>query len=598
MRSQDDAIEAILGPDVPADPHPHGERPRVVLFGDYNSGKTSLIRRLLAEDGTPVPSWLTVGPEPETFQPGEIASGGFVYVDTPGMSARSTTEHEHLALDTLGSADLVMLLLAGQPGSEALKQMTGLAERGFTGETTLVVITRYDSGMGDPEKALDECLALLEKRKQALRALLPEALAGAEIRPAVADPLGKLAGKRPPGPRYFAPYRSWDGITELRARLARLPGQLPQLRAAAARRHRLATVTLARVAAHEQRAVAEAVIAEAETRRDRAALLRQRLAGTDAAAAEALRMAIEPEVTAVVRSAAGLDSEELKTAAEDRLRTALTGWEHTWSDRLAELAREAERDLLLEQIRPAAVSFDAWASHLPVGPGQASPASPRSPGIMERVGDPLSQITGSGIKLGSRLTDVEGKLKEADRLISARSGIKKLAGKYLDRHTKARDTFKILGLIPAEVIDENHAGIVQRYESAVQQAADSVLADSPFESFRQVDRAKRWLGNLDLAGEVVAPAMSLAGLAADVRSGKRAERADHAHRAREQQVTAEITARLAAQILGDEASPAPGTWRVGVVKLRDFLADDPLLEPAVAQAKDRIAVLDEAIRNL
>ena len=215
MRSQDDAIEAILGPDVPADPHPHGERPRVVLFGQYNSGKTSLIRRLLAEDGTPVPSWLTVGPEPETFQPGEIASGGFVYVDTPGMSARSTTEHEHLALDTLGSADLVMLLLAGQPGSEALKQMTGLAERGFTGETTLVVITRYDSGMGDPEKALDECLALLEKRKQALRALLPEALAGAEIRPAVAnEPSNPLVQSRfrplrrpPPSSARFEPMR-------------------------------------------------------------------------------------------------------------------------------------------------------------------------------------------------------------------------------------------------------------------------------------------------------------------------------------------------------------------------------------------------------
>lgn len=469
MRSQDDAIGAILGPDVPADPHPHGERPRVVLFGPYDSGKTSLIRRLLAEDGTPAPAWLTVGPQPETFKPGEITSGGLVYVDTPGTSARST-EHEQLALDTLGSADLVMLLIAGQPGSEALKQMTALAERGFTAETTLIVITRYDQSMGDPEYALDEFLASLEKRKHALRSLLPGALAEAEIRPAVADPFGRLAGKRPPGPRYYAPYRSWDGITELRARLARLPGQLPQLRAAAAGRHRLATVALAWAAAGEQRAAAEAVITEAETRRDRAALLRQRLAGTDAAAAEALRMAIEREVTAVVRSAAGLDSEELKTAAEDRLRTALTGWEHAWSDRLAELAREAGRDLLLEQIRPAAVSFDAWAAHLPVDPGQASPASPRSQGKMERFTDPLGQIAGSGIKLGSRLADVEGKLKEADRLIGARGVIKNLCREYLDRHTKARDTFKILSLIPAETVDENCTGIVQRYESAVQQA--------------------------------------------------------------------------------------------------------------------------------
>ena len=43
-------------------------RPRVVVYGDYNAGKSSLIKRLLVDDGQPAPADLTVRGAPETAQ--------------------------------------------------------------------------------------------------------------------------------------------------------------------------------------------------------------------------------------------------------------------------------------------------------------------------------------------------------------------------------------------------------------------------------------------------------------------------------------------------------------------------------------------------
>jgi hypothetical protein len=64
-------------------------RPQLVVtvYGPYNAGKTTLIRRLLIEDGTPVPGALSVSAAPETAEVRAVDSGPLRYVDTPGMRA-------------------------------------------------------------------------------------------------------------------------------------------------------------------------------------------------------------------------------------------------------------------------------------------------------------------------------------------------------------------------------------------------------------------------------------------------------------------------------------------------------------------------------
>src|SRR5687768_15434459 len=57
--------------------------PVLALVGDYNAGKTSLLRRILAEAGDAVPPELTVSAQPETFEVHEVRSMGCIWVDMP-----------------------------------------------------------------------------------------------------------------------------------------------------------------------------------------------------------------------------------------------------------------------------------------------------------------------------------------------------------------------------------------------------------------------------------------------------------------------------------------------------------------------------------
>jgi hypothetical protein len=496
-----------------------------------------------------------------------------------------------------------MLVLGPQRTDDDRAQIAAVAERGFTSETVLVVLARCES-VGDPEYAREDFEASLETRKQALRKLLPEPMSQAEILAIAADPFGKLAGQAPPGPEYYDPYRSWDGIAELRAWLAALTGRLPELRAAAAERFRLAVLALARATADEQRSQAKAVIEEAEGRRARATQLDQRLTELDNAAAEALRTVLSRELDTIVRMAVGMDSEQVTAKAETRLQTALTAWEHAWNARLAELAREAEQDLLLEQFRSSSITLDTWAAQLSIDPDLAAPALGQpSPETLERFSGPLTQMTRGGIKLWlSPSEDIDITLKAAKAISNERTALKALHSFYVERLAEFKwvhDVTQASGEAATGLNETDFAWARWQVDIGLHNELTELIDNSTFfQEFKEVDRAKRWLGNLDLINDFVPTAISLAGVLAGVWSERRAETADRARRLRDQQKVAAITDQYLIQILGDPTSPAPGTWRTGVAKLRDFLAEDPTLGPTVARAKARIDTLDEAVRHL
>src|SRR5437899_2898593 len=60
--------------------------PVVTLVGAYDSGKSSLIKRILADDGRDVPAWLTISARRETFDVNECEALGCTLRDTPGFS--------------------------------------------------------------------------------------------------------------------------------------------------------------------------------------------------------------------------------------------------------------------------------------------------------------------------------------------------------------------------------------------------------------------------------------------------------------------------------------------------------------------------------
>ncbi len=82
----------------------------VTLFGPYDSGKSSLLKRLLIDDDRPAPDWLTVSGRRETFEPREAEVMGVVIRDTPGIAGGNEL-HEKAAGEALLLSDVVVLVL-------------------------------------------------------------------------------------------------------------------------------------------------------------------------------------------------------------------------------------------------------------------------------------------------------------------------------------------------------------------------------------------------------------------------------------------------------------------------------------------------------
>ena len=54
--------------------HAELDQPVAVIFGAYDAGKSSLLKRILFEDGIQIPEWVIVSDRRETFAVDEVAS--------------------------------------------------------------------------------------------------------------------------------------------------------------------------------------------------------------------------------------------------------------------------------------------------------------------------------------------------------------------------------------------------------------------------------------------------------------------------------------------------------------------------------------------
>jgi hypothetical protein len=157
---------------------------RVTVYGPYDSGKTTLIKRLLIEGGTTVPDWLTISGRPETAKVTEAESEGIAYVDTPGTAGRSA-EHNRLAEEALRLTDAVLAVLPQQRLREDTGRLAELAAR-CPHDALHIVIAQSDTVGADPQSDLTEFQRLCEHRRAELLKILPgelaRALAGAACR--------------------------------------------------------------------------------------------------------------------------------------------------------------------------------------------------------------------------------------------------------------------------------------------------------------------------------------------------------------------------------------------------------------------------------
>ena len=365
-------------------------QPNIYLVGDYNAGKTTLIRRLLAEAGLPVPNDLEVKADPTTQSVVRHDWGGVWLIDTPGF--RSTRAGDDLtALSALPDASLIIWLLNRTVLDETMEQLQsvlkGDSANGIPGKAarTILVVGRSDELGQDPVDQAGEFANLIaRKRIEVSQALAAKGidLPAQQICVVAADPFGLVGNEAGIGAEGYDAHRTWDGMVDLLKTLGdHLSGeQAPYLIDVAILEGGLARLSrLDRALASENaqwREIARQtadLIAKIDLRCSEAKTFRKRIAlDIDRILEETTQSLLEG-----FWGAKDGDEEELRAAAQlletwwddPAFRQDLTRWEGRWVDEIDRwfrtAAEEAQRTMESREVQQVSLSlqktFDADA---------------------------------------------------------------------------------------------------------------------------------------------------------------------------------------------------------------------------------------------
>src|SRR4051794_11313225 len=106
---------------------------RVTLLGPYDSGKSSLLKRLLVEAGCTVPDWLTVSARRTTFDAQSIEWLHLRIQDTPGLGG-GVQSHSDAAREAALATDLLMVVLPPQLITGEMDELQSILEPYCTGD--------------------------------------------------------------------------------------------------------------------------------------------------------------------------------------------------------------------------------------------------------------------------------------------------------------------------------------------------------------------------------------------------------------------------------------------------------------------------------
>jgi predicted GTPase len=308
--------------------------PRVHLVGDYNAGKSSLIRRLLVDSGRPVPADLEIGGAPTTSTAHAYAWEGLLLVDTPGFQS-GRAEDASVALRAVSDASVVLdvlqpNLVVGDPGHlDVLFRRDRAAGRAGKLERTIFVINRTDELGPDPVDAPEEFAQIrVRKIAELVTALGARAISvnHRQIAFTASDPFGLTSGQREPSARHYDEHRSWDGVDSLALAL-RTAGDV--------RRREWVDIAILHGAMVRMAALAANLCTEEAPLAQKEAWIEGTRVAVDDAAAEASRLgrAIAGRFEHLVRDHAfGLLSEVLGAASEEAVTTQAQRLQTWWEE--------------------------------------------------------------------------------------------------------------------------------------------------------------------------------------------------------------------------------------------------------------------------
>ncbi|MFI5845692.1 GTPase [Catenuloplanes sp. NPDC051500] len=217
------------------------DRPVVTLFGSYDTGKSSLLRRLLVDAGQEIPGWLTISARHETFEVNDAEIGGCLVRDTPGFTAVATDlrarNNTRRALAAIRLTDIAVVVMTSQLATAERDLLEEVLAQGWPAATMWFVISRFDEAGVNPEYDLAEYRELSEHKVNELRTIfaLDEQTRVFVVAP---DPFQTGGPDTDLVPETWDEFRSWDGMSALADALdTASPSALTQWRAAAGHRY-------------------------------------------------------------------------------------------------------------------------------------------------------------------------------------------------------------------------------------------------------------------------------------------------------------------------------------------------------------------------
>ncbi|XVV10831.1 GTPase [Actinoplanes sp. CA-131856] len=199
-----------------------GQRPAFAVLGDYNSGKSSLLRRIVVDSGRPGPAVFDIRAVPATTAATRYPMGRFDLVDTPGLQSGSD-EHDNAAAEAVVEAALIFVVvhinvLVGD--TSRLRNLVAAKS-----PRTVFLVNRCDELGVDPLTVPADYLNLQDRKRAELQAAFASGgvdVDAERVHCLAGDPFG-LAGDDPEVTAAdFDENRLWDGVAALTGVLADL----------------------------------------------------------------------------------------------------------------------------------------------------------------------------------------------------------------------------------------------------------------------------------------------------------------------------------------------------------------------------------------
>lgn len=205
-----------------------GEWPVLTLFGAFDTGKSSILRRLLVDAGQPLPDWLTVSARHETFTENGVTVNGCLVRDTPGLSpegldARSLSNSE-VARSALGRTDVLLVTMNPQLTTSEHPELVDVLSRGWPKDGVWFLISRADEGGVDPTLDREGFEAWSTRKREELKQSL-RLSESVRVFVLVPDFAGLGAYEPDPTPTVWDHSREWDGMAELSAAMKEFSAQ-------------------------------------------------------------------------------------------------------------------------------------------------------------------------------------------------------------------------------------------------------------------------------------------------------------------------------------------------------------------------------------